>query len=266
MNLKHIRLTWLVWMAVAGSSLCLAQPGPGIDRVDLILPGLSASSFCTEPFAPGETEGQCPFSSVGGTALVFPDNDTRFAFDGTGNLYYVSNDRLDCASGSAGNSTVFLLNTDGTAEAVLRVVGACGDTGISSFYNLAIDPVQGSLFLFGETNESDTFDVIAGFAEIIQVDGLPGILDAIRAGPAGPPGPPGFDGPPGHVGPPGPPGPPESSAAMNQLLALEQKIGQQQAQIDSLLQTLTSLQSMQRTTPVSTALQPVEAPGVGGIQ
>ena len=58
---------------------------------------------------------------------------------------------------------------------------------------------------------------------------------------------------------PGPPGPPEASVAMDELLALEQKIGQQQAQLDSLLQTLTRLQSMQTLTPVSTTLRTVEA-------
>ena len=258
MSRRKLRFGCLACLLAASLSVCLAQATPGIDRLELLLPGLSVSQFCIEPFPPGESEAECQFPTAGGLASVFPDNDTRFAFDGAGSMYYVSNDRIDCAAGDAGDSTVFRLSPNGTAESVLRIAGACDATGTTSFYDLAVDTVQGALYLFGETNESSSFDVIDGFAEIIRVDGLPNILDEIPAGPGGPPGPPGFDGPPGRVGPPGPPGPPGESVGMDQLLLLEQKTLEQQAQIDMLLEALMKLQAMLRPSPVPTTPQPVE--------
>jgi len=97
---------------------------------------------------------------------------------------------------------------NGTGEMLLTFPGECGATTYieHALTGMFVDAINGEAFMTVGTWERDlaTANAIDSFSELIQVSGLPTILDIIPVGPPGPEGPSGAPGPSGPQGPPGP--------------------------------------------------------------
>jgi len=229
---KHVACGLL--LAALGAAGAWAQSFLA-DQVHLVQPGLTVSVVQD-------------FSLEGGRSFFLPFSVGSFGIgtvqigsgtDALGNFYQIVLKAVPleppfCVDGTEAHFYNIERLTQNGVELVAEVPACIFPPGaenspyqMTELRNLAVDSLHGNLYIAvwsrlhypaGQSSPPDA-------TGIIEISGLPTIQNVIPEGPPGPPG------PPGPVGPPGPPG---RDADLSRVLALEQQVAAQQAQITAL--------------------------------
>ena len=241
-------LTWGVLLAVLGATRAsMAQSVSVIEAVEPISGSLSVSLVreTVSPLAQSIcAENPAPLWECGQDAPVY-----GAGVDALGNVYFLTEDGtgngpVDFGGGKSGR-ILRRTTPSGMQEDLARIVlFDCVNGNCDPYYrilktfrvsNVQMDGANGRLFL----SVAASLTVYGARQEdhygVVEISGLPTLLDVVPEGPAGPPG---------TVGPPGPPGPPGTPADMTLVHALQQQVAAQQAQIDALRAALNRILSL----------------------
>jgi hypothetical protein len=172
-----VGLVTLVFLLVSAHEV--SARASALDTVQLLAPGLTAQLICTEP---------CPdiVLSPSGDIVAFPGLQLAGGqgMDVLGAIYFRDEPTLYCTpERSATTSRMFRTRFDGTGELLVVFPGRCLETTYEqySIHIMTLDSISGRAVLYVKTwiRLLSTSDAIDSFAEVIEISGLPTLLDII---------------------------------------------------------------------------------------